>query len=378
MTDSFERSLATEPTESVTTVFKAPATARLGGPGSLRILGAGAASLVLAVSAAVALAGSAPAETDSQPVAGAVGPGPADAEGFVGLAAALAADGAADQGEPDKGAAGQAANRAGRPGRIGGPALREITISARSGSTLSLKTADGWTRQITVTSETTITRAGAAISVGELNVGDRIAFRQARNDDGTYRILEIRVIVPHVAGEVTAAAGSSLTIKLRDGSSRTITVNGSTKYFLGPRAATQSDVKVGSHIVVAGTTAGDTFTALSVTIRLQALAGEVIAKSADTITVRGRDDATTTVRVDAATTYRVAGKADATLADVTVGMRIVVTGSRTGDTTFAAVTVGAGRIPNADRGPGRMRIPGLPGRSATPAPTSSTAPTNAS
>jgi hypothetical protein len=348
--------------------IETPTTTRIGGPGTLRILIVGVAAIALAISAAVALASSAPPAT-GESVGSAGGPGPADAEGFVGLAAALAQDGTAGPGE---------LNHPGRPG--GGPGFHEITISAKDGSTLSLKTEDGWTRQISLASDTTITRAGVAITAADLKVGDVIAFRQTRNDDGTYKIVEVRVIVPQVAGEVTAVTSSSLTLKLRDGSTRTITLNGSTKYFLGPRAAGQSDVKVGSNVVAAGTTSGDTFTALSVTIRLHAVAGEVTAKTADTITLKGRDGTTTTVKVDSATTYRVPGKDNATLADITVGMPVAVQGIRNPDNTFSAVSVGAGRI-GLDRGPRGLRGPGgplqprQPGSAATPTPTN---PTNAS
>jgi hypothetical protein len=221
-----------------------------------------------------------------------------------------------------------------------------------------------------VASDTTITRAGTTITLADVKVGDIVAFRQARNDDGTYRIVAIRVIVPQVAGEVTAVSSSSLTLRLRDGSTRSVVLTGSTKYFLGPRAAKQADARVGSAVVVAGTSSGETFTALSVTIRLQQVAGEVTAKTSDTITIRSRDGSTTTVKVDAATIYRIRGKASATLADVTVGLQLVAQGIRNADTTFSAVTVAAG--PGHGRGPRGLRGPGLPKVTTTPTPSTPT------
>jgi hypothetical protein len=357
--------------------IETPRPTRIGGPGTLRILVVGAASIALAISAAVALASSAPpAGTGSN--ASAVGPGPADADGFIGLAAALGQDGGGAPGDPSA------------PGpRGGGPGFHQITIAAKDGSTLSLKTDDGWTRQIAVASDTKITRAGATIGLGDLKVGDVIAFRQTRNTDGSFKIDEIRVIVPQVAGEVTAVSSSSLTLKLRDGSSKTITLNGNTKYFIGPRAAAQADVKVGANVVVAGTISGDAFTALTVTVRPQVATGEVTAKTADSITLKGRDGSTTTVKVDANTQYRIIGKDNATLADVTVGMQIAAQGIRNSDNTFSAISVGGGDRP-APRGPGRgfqrfdgLRGPGFggpggplgpgqPGAGATPGPTSNT------
>ena len=55
-----------------------------------------------------------------------------------------------------------------------------VTITAIDGSNLSLKTDDGWTRTIAVTSDTKITRADKTIAVGDLKVGDEITFRQTR------------------------------------------------------------------------------------------------------------------------------------------------------------------------------------------------------
>ena len=92
-------------------------------------------------------------------------------------------------------------------GRGFGIGFGGVTITAINGSNLSLKTDDGWTRTITVTSDTTITRAGTTIAVSDLKVGDEIALPQDRQDDGTYTVTEIRVVLPSVAGQVTAVDG---------------------------------------------------------------------------------------------------------------------------------------------------------------------------
>ncbi len=238
-----------EPTPTATPT---PATNRLRGPGALRVLVVGVASIALAVSAAVAL--SAAKAPDLTP-ASAVGPGPADTNGFIGLNAT----------DPTGGQAGPGG--AGMRGSPGGQQFHSITLTGKNGNSLSLKTQDGWTRTITVDGDTTYTRAGAAITLNDLNTGDTIAFRQTKNADGSFKINEIRVILPQVGGEVTAVDGGSITLKLRDGSSKTITVNGSTRYTSGHAAATAADVKVGATIGAEGTTSGDTFTALSVQIR---------------------------------------------------------------------------------------------------------------
>jgi hypothetical protein len=59
-------------------------------------------------------------------------------------------------------------------------ASAEITVTAISGNSISLKTADGWTRTITVDSGTTYSKSGDTIALGDIKVGDEIAFRQTR------------------------------------------------------------------------------------------------------------------------------------------------------------------------------------------------------
>src|SRR5206468_1026908 len=102
----------------------------------------------------------------------------------------------------------------GGPGfRGGGPAFGGITITAINGNNISLKTADGWTRTITVDSGTTFSKSGATIALGDLKVGDEVGFRQTRETDGTFTIDSIAVILPHAGGEVTAVTGSTITLK---------------------------------------------------------------------------------------------------------------------------------------------------------------------
>jgi hypothetical protein len=85
----------------------------------------------------------------------------------------------------------------------------QITVTAINGNDLALKTADGWTRTITVTSATTITKAGQTIGVGDLDVGDTIRFSQTANAEGTYTIDAIVVVVPTVPGTVTELGSGS-------------------------------------------------------------------------------------------------------------------------------------------------------------------------
>lgn len=133
-----------------------------------------------------------------------------------------------------------------------------VTITAINGSNISLKTDDGWTRTITATSDTTITRAGTTITVSDLKVGDEISFRQQRQDDGTYTITEIRLVIPTVVGEVTKVDGSTITITRRDGTTQVIKVDASTTYRIaGVTNPTIADIKVGDVVVAQGTQNAD-------------------------------------------------------------------------------------------------------------------------
>lgn len=147
----------------------------------------------------------------------------------------------------------------GGPGGRGGPGHgpRGITITAIAGSDISLETADGWTRTITVDADTAYSKSGDAIALGDLAVGDEIAFRQTLEDDGSWTIDAVAVILPHVGGEVTAVSGSTITVEQRDGTTATITVNGNTEYQVNGDNAALADVEVGMFLVAAGTENAD-------------------------------------------------------------------------------------------------------------------------
>jgi hypothetical protein len=139
-------------------------------------------------------------------------------------------------------------------GGFGRGGFHEITISAINGSSLSLETEDGWTRTITVGSSTTITKGGETIAVGDVAVGDQIAFSQERASDGTYTITAIKVVLPSIGGEVTAIADNTITVTRKDGTTGTIHVDGDTTYQVnGDTDQALSDIEVGDFVVAEGT-----------------------------------------------------------------------------------------------------------------------------
>lgn len=238
-----------------------------------------------------------------------------------------------------------------------------ITIRAISDSQISLATEDGWSRTITVTAATVITKGGQPIAVGDLKVGDHIRFSQKRNDDGSYAITAVVVPTPIAGGEVSAVGASSITVKGKGGATRVITVNDATVYQLGKAAGSKADVKVGVRLSAQGTTSGDTFTAITVRVSLAHVDGEVSAKTADSITIKRRDGSTTVIHVTDKTTLKYKGKDAASLKDIAVGDRVGAAGVLRADGSLDAVAVDgrAKRVPRAakpSKAPATSAAPG--------------------
>lgn len=228
-------------------------------------------------------------------------------------------------------------------GRFGGRGFRDITITAISGTNVTLGTDDGWTRTIAVTDGVELTKGGQAVTLSDLAVGDQIRFSQTRNADGTYTVDALAVVVPSVGGEVSDVSSTGFKVTTRDGSVWTITVDGSTEYDYGTGQGSLADVTNGTNVLVQGTTTGDNaLTALTVRVAGDRAVGTVTAKTADTITVEKRDGSTITIHVDADTTFRVAGVDTADLRDVAVDMAIGVSGRARADGSIDADAVIAG------------------------------------
>ena len=249
----------------------------------------------------------------------------------------------------------------GGPGAFNQAPFGRITITAIAGSQISLKTDDGWTRTITVSSSTAITKGGAKITAADLKVGDTIRLRQTRNSDGTFTIAGIDVLVPQVAGTVTGTSSSGFTVKDRNGVVWTVTVGSTTVYRTGSGNGSKSDVTTGVAVVVAGTQSGNSISAATVFVRLPTVVGKVTAKSGSDLTIQTPGGTTITVHVSGSTSYRIAGKTSASLSDITVGSTIVAQGTQRADGSLDASTIAGGQV---RRLPVRPKIPGP---SASPA-----------
>jgi hypothetical protein len=227
-------------------------------------------------------------------------------------------------------------------GPNGGAGRGPITIRAVSGDQVSLATDDGWTRTITVTTTTVITKGGVKVAVGDLKQGDVVGFRETRKADGTYSIDAIDVVTPSAKGAVTKIDGNDITITQPGGATRVITVTDSTVYKRGSAAASKADVKVGDGIQALGAVSGTTFTATSVSIDLADAAGKVTAKTTDSITVLGGNGQSIVIHVTTSTTYEIKGQATAALSGIAVGDYVGAEGTLRSDGSLDAVSVQAG------------------------------------
>jgi hypothetical protein len=269
------------------------------------------------------------------------------------------------------------------PGSLRGSAGQvAITITKIDGSKLSLQTTDGWTRTIDATGAA-ITKGGQTIAVTALKVDDQINFREARQSDGTYKITTIEVLVPTASGTVTAVGSGSVTITQSDGSSKTLTLTGSTTYSEAGATVSKSAVVVGVRISAQGTVdSAGSFTATAITIAPSSVQGTVASKTSATIVVTTKAGKTVTIDVSAATKYSVRGVSAPTLANVTVGDRITAAGTLNADGSLNATTVQA--APNdqpgfggGGHGFGRGHGFGGSGGSTTPQPSAAASGSNA-
>ena len=225
--------------------------------------------------------------------------------------------------------------RGGMRGEMG----NAITITAIDGTRLALETENGWTRTIDATGAT-VTKDGATVPLSTLTVGDRIVFRETRNDDGTYTTTAIVVIQPAVAGTVASVSGSTVTVTQRDGSTSKVVLTSTTTYLLAGKTATREAVVAGARIVARGTLATDgTLTASSVEVAPATSAGTVKEKGSSSLTLTTRDGSTVVVKVSSSTTYEVGGVTTPTLADVKVGDIVMAAGSRNADGSLSATVV---------------------------------------
>ncbi|MBX3030097.1 MAG: hypothetical protein KF809_08040 [Chloroflexi bacterium] len=145
----------------------------------------------------------------------------------------------------------------GVPGDGGVVIVRTPTVTAITGSVVTLTTPDGWTRDIDTT-DVPITRGGIAITLADLTVGARVQVTQARAADGTWSVRGIVVALDTASGRVAATAPDGFTITLRNGTAQIVRVSDSTTWCtLRGRTSSLEALAVGAQVTVQGVRADD-------------------------------------------------------------------------------------------------------------------------
>jgi hypothetical protein len=216
--------------------------------------------------------------------------------------------------------------------------LGNITITNIAGNQVTLQTGGGWIKVVDA-SAVTIKRDGKTITVADLHVGDRVAIRQARNASGVVVITQLQVVLQRVHGVVATVGANFFTVRLKDGSIRTVTFTGTTTFRLGKAAATSGALAVGLNVSARGTMVGSVLAATTVQLTQAVTAGKVTAATASTITIQRGKKVTVTIHITGATTYTTPGGAAAALANVTAGSRIDATGTWAADGSFNATNI---------------------------------------
>jgi Cu/Ag efflux protein CusF len=201
----------------------------------------------------------------------------------------------------------------------------KVTAVDATAGTISIASEHGASVILHTGSATLVSRNGAAATLADIKVGDSA---EARYDATTLLAsrIDARGETPDthaaVAGQVTAVGASSLTITPEHGGAVTLTVDATTKIFLGDTAATLADVHVGQRAQAVY----DRATLLAALVHVQgdnpspnaAVEGSVTAVSATSITIASEHGSPVTLTIDASTRIT-RGDHPITAADIQVG-----------------------------------------------------------
>ncbi len=127
--------------------------------------------------------------------------------------------------------------------------------------------------------------------------------------------------------------------------SATVRTDASTLYRRAGQAIPRTAIKVGDRLTAVGIKGADgSLQAAAVDVAADVVYGTVTGKSGTTLTVATAGGGTVTVKFTSATTFRVAGKTNATIADVAVKDAIVAQGVKGPDGVLTATSIRAGAL----------------------------------
>jgi hypothetical protein len=181
---------------------------------------------------------------------------------------------------------GRGFGESGRPGMqrrlIERQVRRAITVTAVSGSTVSMATNDGWTRDVD-TANVVISRDGQAITPADLVVGDTIRLAQTRNADGSYTVTGIEVQPAVTMGTVATVDTTGFTVTQADGTVVAVRVSDATSWLSRRGTAMGLDgLAVGAGVAAKGVRAADGSIDATVVAAARSAAAVPVAPDAST------------------------------------------------------------------------------------------------
>jgi hypothetical protein len=149
------------------------------------------------------------------------------------------------------------------------------SITAVTDNSLSLKTRDGQTVQVSLSGKTQFSRDRQPAKLSDFKVGDLVFVRGERGDDGVWkaemvgsfsgrggpnvRRMREGLGTQFIAGEIKSINGTQLTIERPDGVTQTINVDESTSFRKQQESIPLADLKPGDHVFGRGEMKNGTF-----------------------------------------------------------------------------------------------------------------------
>jgi preprotein translocase subunit YajC len=172
-------------------------------------------------------------------------------------------------------------------GMMGGGRGVGGTVTAVSGSTITIKTEEGDTYQILTSANSRIVkrvdRQPEAVKISDIHVGDALmAGGEVDAKAKTVGAVFVMLLTPEqaaqakkrreefgktwTAGEVTVIKDTDITIKRMDGVAQTVSVDENTSFKKRGDSITLADIQVGDRVTAQGALKGTTFVATAVNI----------------------------------------------------------------------------------------------------------------
>lgn len=131
-------------------------------------------------------------------------------------------------------------------------------VTSITGNTITLSYGNkGAQTTVTTNADTKYYIAGQQVPASTLQQGDTVGVAGPGSQKSGVTATAIFIHEPAAQGTVTSVNGSTITVKTKDGTTWTVTVNGDTKYFQDKQPASLSAVQVNSKIRAVGLKTGD-------------------------------------------------------------------------------------------------------------------------